>query len=198
MTVLQSACERAMRFSPSGHSFDLIAIGGGLAGLVAALRGAELGLRTAVLEAGEGPDYLCSSRYAAGVFHVSYHDVKLAKPDLIAAINQATGSEAVPQLVEAIAADCGRAVDWLSGQGAEFTRGGPISWHGWVLAPPRAAVAGPDWRGRGPDRLVDRLAVRLAEYGGAPIPRHPRRRAANGSRAPRRRHCTARRFSGRL
>jgi fumarate reductase flavoprotein subunit len=155
-----------MRFSPSGHSFDLIAIGGGLAGLVAALRGAELGLRTAVLEAGEGPDYLCSSRYAAGVFHVSYHDVKLAKPDLIAAINQATGGEAVPQLVEAIAADCGRAVDWLSGQGAEFARGGPISWHRWVLAPPRAAVAGPDWRGRGPDRLVDRLAVRLAEYGG--------------------------------
>ena len=104
-----------MRFSPSGHSFDLIAIGGGLAGLVAALRGAELGLRTAVLEAGEGPDYLCSSRYAAGVFHVSYHDVKLAKAELIAAINQATGGEAVPQLVEAIAADCrpgGRLAEW--------------------------------------------------------------------------------------
>ncbi len=147
-----------MHFSPSGHSFDLIAIGGGLAGLVAALRGAELGLRTAVLEAGEGPGYLCSSRYAAGVFHVSYHDVKLAKADLVAAINQATGGEAVPALVEAVAADCGRAVEWLRGQGAEFTRGSAISWHGWVLAPPRAAIAGPDWRGRGPDRLVDWLA----------------------------------------
>ena len=31
-----------------------------------------------------------------------------------------------------------------------------------------------------------------------PIPRHPRRRAANGNRALRRRHCTARRFGGRL
>jgi fumarate reductase flavoprotein subunit len=155
-----------MRFSSSGHSFDLVAIGGGLAGLVAALRGAELGLRTAVLEKGEEPSYLCSSRYAAGVFHVSYRDVKLAKPDLIAAINQATGGEAVPALVEAIAADCGRAVDWLSGQGAEFARGSAISWHSWVLAPPRAPVAGPDWRGRGPDRLVDRLAARLAEQGG--------------------------------
>jgi flavin-dependent dehydrogenase len=100
-----------MRFSPSGHSFDLITIGGGLAGLVAALRAAELGLSTAILEAGEGAGYLCSSRYAAGVFHVSYHDVKLARADLVAAINQATGGEAVPALVEAIAADCGRVVD---------------------------------------------------------------------------------------
>lgn len=92
--------------------------------------------------------------------------MKLAKADLVKAINQATGGEAVSALVEAIATDCGRAVDWLSGQGAEFTRGSPISWHGWVLAPSRAAVAGPDWHGRGPDRLVDRLAARLAEQGG--------------------------------
>lgn len=153
--------------SPSpDHSFDLIAIGGGLAGLVAALRSAELGLRTAVLEAGEDPGYLCSSRYAAGVFHVSYHDVKLPKEALVAAINQATGGEADPALAEAVATDCGRTVEWLKTQGAEFTRGSPISWHGWVLAPPRAAVAGPDWRGRGPDRLIDRLAQRLADCGG--------------------------------
>jgi anaerobic glycerol-3-phosphate dehydrogenase len=31
--------------------FDLVAIGGGFAGICAAVRGAELGLRTAVLEA---------------------------------------------------------------------------------------------------------------------------------------------------
>jgi succinate dehydrogenase/fumarate reductase flavoprotein subunit len=156
-----------MHFPPSGYSFDLIAIGGGFAGLVAALRGAELGLRTAVLESGEGPGYLCSSRYAAGVFHVSYHDVKLAKEELVTAIDRATGGEAVPVLAEAVAADCGRTVEWLKSQGAEFTRGSQISWHGWVLAPPRAAVAGPDWRGRGPDRLVDRLGERLVEHGGA-------------------------------
>jgi succinate dehydrogenase/fumarate reductase flavoprotein subunit len=32
--------------------FDLVAVGGGFAGLCAALRGAELGLRTAIVEAG--------------------------------------------------------------------------------------------------------------------------------------------------
>ena len=60
-----------------GPGFDLVAIGGGFAGLIAALRGAELGLRTAVLEQGEDERYLCSSRWAGGIFHVSYHDVKL-------------------------------------------------------------------------------------------------------------------------
>jgi glycine/D-amino acid oxidase-like deaminating enzyme len=56
-------------------NFDLVAIGGGFAGICAAVRGAELGLRTAVLEAGAGEGYLCSSRWAGGIFHVSYHDV---------------------------------------------------------------------------------------------------------------------------
>ena len=47
--------------------FDLVAIGGGFAGLVAALRGAELGLRTVVLEQGLDERYLCSSRWAGGI-----------------------------------------------------------------------------------------------------------------------------------
>jgi fumarate reductase flavoprotein subunit len=51
--------------------FDLVAIGGGFAGLCAAVRGAELGLRTAVIEAGTDENYLCSSRWAGGIFHVS-------------------------------------------------------------------------------------------------------------------------------
>src|SRR5260370_42402151 len=74
--------------------FDLVAIGGGFAGLCAALRGAELGLRTAIVEAGTDDGYLCSSRWAGGIFHVSYHDVKLSPDELIAAINRQTGGDA--------------------------------------------------------------------------------------------------------
>ena len=68
--------------------FDLVSIGGGFAGLVAALRGAELGLRTEILEQGTDERYLCSSRWAGGIFHVSYHDVKLAPAELVGAIEQ--------------------------------------------------------------------------------------------------------------
>src|SRR5580704_9512824 len=97
--------------------FDLVAIGGGFAGLGAALRGAELGLRTAVLEAGTDDNYLCSSRWAGGIFHVSYHDVKLGRDELIAAINRQTSGEADAELAAAIAEDAGRTVDWLGSEG---------------------------------------------------------------------------------
>src|SRR5579864_6014903 len=121
--------------------FDLVAIGGGFAGLCAAVRGAELGLRTAVLEAGLDAGYLCSSRWAGGIFHVSYHDVKLSPDELVVAINHQTGGEADRELATAIGADAGRTVDWLASQGAAFTQASPIGWHRFTLAPPRAAVA---------------------------------------------------------
>ncbi|HZT87488.1 MAG TPA: FAD-dependent oxidoreductase [Stellaceae bacterium] len=146
--------------------FDLVAIGGGFAGLCAALRGAELGLRTAVIEAGSGEAYPCSSRWAGGIFHVSYHDVKLAPEALLAAINRQTGGEADQELAAAIAADAGRTVDWLAAQGAVFEPASPTNWHRFTLAPPRAAVAGHDWQGRGPDRMLRELRRRLEERQG--------------------------------
>jgi len=146
--------------------FDLAAIGGGFAGLCAAVRGAELGLRTVVLEAGTGENYLCSSRWAGGIFHVSYHDVKLGRDELLAAIDRQTDGETDPELAAAIADDAGRTVDWLVQQGAVFTQGSAVSWHRFTLSPPRAAVAGQDWRGRGPDRMIDVLRERLEERQG--------------------------------
>jgi fumarate reductase flavoprotein subunit len=141
--------------------FDLVAIGGGFAGLCAAVRGAELGLRTAVLEAGTHDSYLCSSRWAGGIFHVSYHDVKLSPDELLAAINRQTNGETEQQLAAAIATDAGRTVDWLASQGAVFSQGNAIGWHRFALAPPRQPVAGQDWQGRGPDRLLGELRRRL-------------------------------------
>lgn len=146
--------------------FDLVAIGGGFAGLCAAVRGAELGLRTAVLEAGAGEGYRCSSRMAGGIFHVSYHDVKLSADELLAAINRQTSGETDQELAAAIAADAGRTVDWLAAQGAVFIQGSPIGWHRFTLAPPRRPVAGQDWQGRGPDRLLGELRRRLLERQG--------------------------------
>jgi len=146
--------------------FDLVAIGGGFAGLCTAVRGAELGLRTAVLEAGTDESYLCSSRWAGGIFHVSYHDVKLSPEELLAAINRQTSGETDQELAVAIAADAGRTVDWLASHGAAFTQASPIGWHRFTLAPPRLPVAGQDWQGRGPDRLLSELRQQLQELQG--------------------------------
>ena len=146
--------------------FDLVAIGGGFAGLCSAVRGAELGLRTAVLEAGSSESYPCSSRWAGGIFHVSYHDVKLTPDELVVAINHQTNGQTDQELAAAIAADAGRTVDWLAAQGAAFTQASPIGWHRFTLAPPRRPVAGQDWRERGPDRLLGELRRRLEERQG--------------------------------
>jgi fumarate reductase flavoprotein subunit len=146
--------------------FDLVAVGGGFAGLCTAVRGAELGLRTAVLETGAEESYPCSSRWAGGIFHVSYHDVKLRPDELLAAINRQTNGETDRELAAAIAADAGRTVGWLASQGAAFTQASPIRWHRFTLAPPRMPVAGQDWQGRGPDRLLGELRRRLQERQG--------------------------------
>src|SRR5215468_5921949 len=143
--------------------FDVVTIGGGFAGLCAAVRSAELGLRAAVLEAGTGESYPCSSRWAGGIFHVSYHDVKLSPNELLAAINGQTSGETDQELAAAIAADAGRTVDWLANHGAAFTQASPIGWHRFTLAPPRLPVAGQDWQGRGPDRLLSELRQQLQE-----------------------------------
>src|SRR5205823_6482993 len=124
------------------------------------------GLRTAVLEAGTDEGYLCSSRWAGGIFHVSYQDVKLSPDKLLAAINRQTSGETDQQLAAAIAADASRTVDWLASQGAVFTQGSLIGWHRFTLAPPCAPAAGPDWQGRGPDRLLGELRRRLEERQG--------------------------------
>ena len=52
-------------------SYDLIIIGGGIAGLSTAVRSIEQGLKPLVLEKGDEPDYPCNARYSGGVVHVA-------------------------------------------------------------------------------------------------------------------------------
>ena len=92
--------------------------------------------------------------------------MKLPPAELKAAIERATSGETDPELAAAIAEDCARTVDWLAAQGAHFTSASPITWHRWTLAPPRAAVHGQDWRGRGPDLMIAALKDRLEQRQG--------------------------------
>ena len=146
--------------------FDLVSIGGGFAGLVAALRGAELGLRTAVIEKGEDERYLCSSRWAGGIFHVSYHDVKLPPAELKAAIERATSGETDPEL----AARSPRIAPARSIGSRRTARISPAPARSTGTAGPwrrRArAVHGQDWRGRGPDLMIAALKDRLEQRQG--------------------------------
>ena len=72
-------------------SKDIIVIGGGLAGLAVANRAAELGLHPIVLEQGGDPQYFCNSRFAGGLLHVAFKDMRAPPDDIIAAIEAQTG-----------------------------------------------------------------------------------------------------------
>lgn len=145
---------------------DLAVIGGGLAGLAAAVRATELGGRVIVLEQGEDERYACNSRFAGGIFHVAYHDAKLDRAVLEQAINVGTQGGAQSDLATAIATDAGRAIDWVRAQGGRFVRGA-IHWHAWIAAPPRPPTTGMDWQGRGADVLLRTLTERLVAQKGA-------------------------------
>ena len=74
--------------------YDLVAIGGGLSGLVTAVRAAQLGKKAAVLEQSAEDRYPCSSRWSTGVINVMGLAI-LADPDqLYTAIIDGSGDAA--------------------------------------------------------------------------------------------------------
>ena len=90
--------------------YDVVVVGGGLAGLSAANRAAELGLSALVLEQGDAVDYPCNSRFAGGIVHVAQKDMRADPADIKAAIDAllAFGTLGAGFDRDAFAADVGR------------------------------------------------------------------------------------------
>jgi len=141
-------------------------MGAGLAGLAAAARAAELGLRVLVLEQGDVERYPCNSRYSGGILHLAFRNIKDDPASLAKAIAEATHGYADTALATLLAHNSARAADWLQAQGARFIRAGQVVWQQWVMAPPRPVSPGLDWNGRGPDVTLRALAERLRGRGG--------------------------------
>lgn len=148
------------------QSFDVLVVGGGVAGMVASVRAAELGATVGLVEKGDTQQYLCNARYSGGIFHIAYQDPKLSTPDLIRAMERIDVDDDQPELKALLAGKGGELIDWLRGLDAKFIRGGNKATNGWMLAPPRPPAAGLDWRGRGPDVFLQKLGGRLADLGG--------------------------------
>ena len=145
---------------------DLAAIGGGFAGLVAAVRAAELGLTAAVIERGEGKDYMCNSRVCTGVLHTALANAG-DPPDIVyQRIMTGTRGTARPDLARTFAENGGRTAAWMEDHGAtlEPCRGAITG----CRASPRPAGWVPGWIGKGtaPDLFLRTLAARLETAGG--------------------------------
>src|SRR5882757_3634301 len=145
---------------------DLAVVGAGMAGLTAANRAVALGCRVVVLEKGEDDCYYCNSRIATGVLNVAHTDPHSEPAVLRKAIDLDTEGYAAPALADALAATAPRAMQWLRAEGARIIK---VPIHGrsrWVLAPPRTLSPGLDWKGRGPDVVLQTLAANFKKRGG--------------------------------
>ena len=145
-------------------SYDVIVIGGGLAGLIAANRAAELGQRVVVLEKGIDEKYLCNSRYTYGTFHIHFTDVGADEDALFQKIEVATEGFARQNLARAVAKHGRRLMQWLKGEGLDLVRLDGYQTN--VLAPPWRKGFGLTWQGFSGDVALQRLEANFRKRQG--------------------------------
>lgn len=152
---------------------DVVVIGAGLAGMSAAVRLVQMGVKPVVLEAGSAQSYLCASRYTGGLFHIAMDDALAPAEVARANLDKATSGTATAQLAEALVANTPRAMNWLKALGVRFISAGPEGFRRNALSPPGMRQTGttgtngqPYWVGRSGDTLLRTLAAKLSEGGG--------------------------------
>ena len=147
-------------------SFDIIIIGAGFAGLTAANRAIELGLKPLVLETSSEELYRCNSRFSTGSLHVAFQTPWTNAGQLNATIiNNARGS-ARKDLAETIGKNAARTINWLKDHGAVFEDHPRRTDRMPMLSPLREMRAGLDWEGGGANKLLKSLGAQLTENGG--------------------------------
>ena len=143
---------------------DVIVIGAGIAGLVAANRAAQLGKHVVVLEKSKEEKYLCNSRYTYGTFHINFTDVGADEDVLLGKIEACSEGLARKDLARAIAKDGRRLMQWLKSEGIDLVDLGGYQTN--VLAPPWREGFGLTWRGYAGDVALARLEQNLQQRQG--------------------------------
>jgi fumarate reductase flavoprotein subunit len=136
-------------------SYDVIVIGAGIAGLVAANRAAQLGKRVIVLEKSTEEKYICNSRYTYGTFHIHFTGVEADEAELLAKIETATEGFARKDLARAVAKDGRRLMAWLRADGVALENLGGYNTN--VLSPPWRKGFGLTWRDYAGDVALQKL-----------------------------------------
>ncbi len=146
---------------------EVVVVGAGIAGLVAAVRAAELGAHVTVLEAGKAERYPANSRYTGGVFHLAFQDITSPPDVLLEAIKRTARGMIGDDLAGVLAQDAGPCIEWLANHGADFGRGSRAPWMSRMLLPLSLQEPGfaNHWPDKGAERLLIRLERRLVDAG---------------------------------
>ena len=132
---------------------DVLVIGGGIAGMTAANRAAELGKRVVVLEKGTEEKYPSNARFTYGTFHINFNGPLTDEQKLLDIIESATEGTARKDLARSLVKAAPRLMDWLSGEGIALIALGQYHTH--VLSPVQRTGAGLYWDGYAGDVLHD-------------------------------------------
>ena len=146
-------------------SMDVVVVGAGISGMLAAIRVAQDGRRAVVLEKLSEDRYVCNSRLTQGVWHCALTDVMSDAQVLERRILDVTAGSARPDLAKAVAGDALRVVRWMQELGVRFIKG-PLDYQSFVLAPPSVTANGREWQGRGGDVMLRTLESALKAHGG--------------------------------
>jgi fumarate reductase flavoprotein subunit len=143
---------------------DIIIIGAGIAGLVAANRAMQLGKRVVVLEKSTEEKYLCNSRYAYGTIHINYSDLNQDEDVLVGRIEAATEGTARKDLARAVAKDGRRLVQWLKSENVNVVQ--LDGYQTAVLAPAWRKGFGLTWKDYGSDLALQQLGANFEKRQG--------------------------------
>jgi fumarate reductase flavoprotein subunit len=146
---------------------DVAVVGGGLAGLVTANRCAQLGLRTALLEKGPGPDGDSNALISTGLFHLAWRPLDAPADELEAAMIATTDGAIDRGIARAIAANAADALQWLIDEGVSFAPSRDAAAFRWHVTPHGVNVGRRIAGDRGTYRMVRRLYANLGARGAA-------------------------------
>ncbi len=145
-------------------STEVLVIGGGIAGMVAANVAAQLGKSVLLIERGSEEKYPCNTRWTGGTFHVCHTDPFSGQENLLQAIDRTTGGTARKDVALALAEDSPRFIRWLRAESIRLISLG--GYNTCVLAPPSRIGPGLHWEGLGGDVMLRTLEANLKKRGG--------------------------------
>ncbi|WP_432166173.1 FAD-dependent oxidoreductase [Streptomyces sp. bgisy031] len=157
---------------PAARTYDAVVVGGGIAGLTAALRLAQDGRSVLLCERQTKEDYVCNTRMSSGAIHCCQNDVDRDPAELEDIITARTQGRGRPDLVHSVAATAARFVRWLREAGVAVTKGEVYPLFGYTIQPPALVPNGYAWKDRGSDRMMRRLEAELTRLGGTLVRGH--------------------------
>lgn len=145
---------------------DCAVIGGGMAGMVAARRLQQLGLRVVVIEKGDHDGGLGNAVISGGLIHLAWEPPDAPVEQKRRRLDEETDGEIDPDVADVLAQRSSEVIPWLLAEGVEMRQKTDAAYTRWTLHPFRAGTGRRlDWA-LGPGRSLARLYANFRDGGG--------------------------------